>query len=59
MDQRAGLVIFIIVVMIIQAVSIPGFIKYCRERKQKEDEEEEIRKLTLEIEKLKKEEKDK
>ena len=51
--------IFIIVVMIILAVSIPGFIKYCRERKQKEDEEEEIRKLTLEIEKLKKEEKDK
>ena len=59
MDERARLAIFILVVMIIHAVCVPGFIKYCRERKKKENEEEEIRKLTLEIEKLKKEEKDK
>ena len=59
MDERARLAIFILVVMIILAVCVPGFIKYCRERKKKENEEEEIRKLTLEIEKLKKEEKDK
>ena len=39
MDERARLVIFIIVVMIILAVSIPGFIKYCRGRKKKEEKD--------------------
>ncbi len=40
MDQRAGLAIFIVVVGIILAICVPGFIKYRRESKRKENEEE-------------------
>ena len=41
MDQRAGMTIFIVVVGIILAVCVPGFIKSKREEsKQKKNEEE-------------------
>lgn len=54
MYEKIGVAVLVILMVAILAFSIPEFIKYNKGAKQKEEEEKEIRKRTLE--KLKKEE---